>query len=101
MGTNTHNMGKGQGCKVRDALNEEEVIFCRGCFCCIDGMLCTECIGCMGDSEVLCCRHQFCCKTGAEILCCTAEEDGCCHKLAELGAHDSSQHDCDDGAGKV
>merc|ERR1711934_1097350 len=67
------NMGK-----TRDALNEEEVIFCSGYFCMIGGLLCTDCIGCMGDAECLCCRHQFCCKSGTDMLCCTAEEEDCC-----------------------
>merc|ERR1712179_545215 len=64
-----------------DALDEEKIIICDGCYCCWDGCIFEECFGCSSVTQCLCVEEQCCCKTGTDSFGCgpdCSDDDYCC-----------------------
>merc|ERR1711934_260322 len=63
-----------------DMVNENELLFCDGLFCCMSGPYfdMPSCIGCSGKSQLCCIVTKSCLKLGTEPLCCTAPEGDTC-----------------------
>merc|ERR1712159_974536 len=61
-------------------VNESELIFCDGLFCCMDGLYCDmpSCLGCSSKTQCCCIVLKSCLKLGTTPLCCTPPgEDSC------------------------
>jgi len=51
-----------------DQINEKDLIFISGCFCCNQGLYTDmpDCIGCSAEREFICCHDACCLKSGGK-----------------------------------